>query len=167
MPPPSLPDLAPLAGLLVLLELAVGTVAVSAALDHVGRVGRGFAGTTAAICALIMGTDLLVLSGSSDFGALLHGPVDSGAVAGFAHWAVAFTVLLVVDALFAAVGTEVARRVVAAVTVRRRRAHHRDGRDRHRAGARRHRWRAPGVPVGRAFLAAAHSPGCCSVTGTW
>lgn len=117
MPPPSLPDLAPLAGLLVLLELAVGTVAVSAALDQVGRVGRGFAGTTAAICALIMGIDLLVLSGSSDFGALLHGPVDGGAVAGFTHWAIAFTALLVVDALFAAVGTEVARRVVAAATV--------------------------------------------------
>jgi hypothetical protein len=117
VPPPSLPDLAPLAGLLVLLELAVGTVAVSAALDQVGRVGRGFAGTTAAICALIMGIDLLVLSGSSDFGALLHGPVDGGAVAGFTHWAIAFTALLVVDALFAAVGTEVARRVVAAATV--------------------------------------------------
>ncbi len=117
MPPPSLPDLAPLAGLLVLLELAVGTVTVSAALDQVGRVGRGFAGTTAAICALIMGTDLLVLSGSSDFGALLHGPVNEGATASFAHWAIAFTALLVVDAIFAAVGTEVSRRVVAAATV--------------------------------------------------
>jgi hypothetical protein len=117
VPPPSLPDLAPLAGLLVLLELAVGTVTMSAALDQVGRVGRGFAGTTAAICALIMGTDLLVLSGSSDFGALLHGRVDAGAVAGFTHWAIAFTALLVVDALFAAVGTEVSRRVVAAATV--------------------------------------------------
>jgi hypothetical protein len=117
VPPPSLPDLAPLAGLLVLLELAVGTVAVSAALDQVGRVGRGFAGTTAAICALIMGVDLLVISGSADLGALLHGGVDSAAVATFAHWAVAFTVLLAVDALFAAVGTEASRRVVAAATV--------------------------------------------------
>ena len=117
MPPPSLPDLAPLAGLLVLLELAVGTVAVSAALDQVGRVGRGFAGTTAAICAVIMGADLLVLSGSSDFGALLHSTVDGGAVASFTHWAIAFTLLLLVDALFAAVGTEISRRVVAAATV--------------------------------------------------
>jgi hypothetical protein len=117
VPPPSLPDLAPLAGLLVLLELAVGTVAVSAALDQVGRVGRGFAGTTAAICALIMGVDLLVISGSSDLGALLHGTVDSAAVASFAHWAVGFTALLAVDALFAAVGTEASRRVVAAATV--------------------------------------------------
>ncbi len=115
--PTSLPDLAPLAGLLVLLELAVGTVAVSAALDQVGRIGRGFAGTTAAICALIMGVDLVVISGSSDLGALLHGRVDPGAIATFAHWAVAFTVLLAIDALFAAVGTEVSRRVVAAVTV--------------------------------------------------
>jgi hypothetical protein len=117
VPPTSLPDLAPLAGLLVLLELAVGTVAVSAALDQLGRVGRGFAGTTAAICALIMGADLFVIAGSSDLGALLHGPVDPAAVATFAHWAVGFTVLLVVDALFAAVGTEISRRVVAAATV--------------------------------------------------
>ena len=114
--PPSLPDLAPLAGLLVLLELAVGTVAVSAVLDHIGKVGRGYAGTTAAICAVIMGIDLLILSGASDFGALLHAGVDAGTVAGFAHWAVAFTVLLVIDAFFAAVGTEMSRRVVEAIT---------------------------------------------------
>jgi hypothetical protein len=117
VPPPSLPDLAPLAGLLVLLELAVGTVAVSAALDQVGRVGRGFAGTTAAICALIMGADLLVISGVSDVGVLLHGARNGAAMATFAHLAVAFTCLLVVDALFAAVGTEISRRVIAAVTV--------------------------------------------------
>ena len=117
MPPASLPDLAPLAGVLVLLELAVGTVAVSAALDQVGRVGRGFAGTTAAICALIMGADLLVISGIGDFSAVLHHAVAPSAVATFAHWAVAFTILLGADALFAAVGTEVSRRVVAAVTV--------------------------------------------------
>jgi hypothetical protein len=115
--PISLPDLAPLAGLLVLLELAVGTVAVSAALDQLGRVGRGFAGTTAAICALIMGADLLVISASADLGALLHAPVDGAAVATFAHWAVGFTVMLVVDTLFAAVGTEISRRIVAGATV--------------------------------------------------
>jgi len=117
VPPASLPELAPLAGLLVLLELAVGTVTVSAVLDQVGHVGRGFAGTTAAICALIMGADLLVISGVSDPGGLLHGAHDSGAQATFAHGAVAFTILLAVDALFAAVGTEISRRVVAAVTV--------------------------------------------------
>ena len=117
MQPASLPELAPLAGLLVLLELAVGTVTVSAALDHVGHVGRGFAGTTAAICVLIMGADLLVISGVSDPGGLLHSAHDSGAMATFAHSAVAFTILLAVDALFAAVGTEISRRVVAAVTV--------------------------------------------------
>jgi hypothetical protein len=115
--PASLPELAPLAGLLVLLELAVGTVTVSAALDQVGRVGRGFAGTTAAICALIMGADLLVISGVSDPGGLLHGAHNTAAMATFAHSAVAFTILLAVDALFAAVGTEIARRVVAAVTI--------------------------------------------------
>jgi hypothetical protein len=115
--PPSLPDLAPLAGMLVLLELAVGTVAVSAALDHVGRVGRGFAGTTAAICALLMGVDLLLLAAVSDLGALLHRQVDPGAVASLVHWCVAFAVLLVADILFAAVGTEVSRRVVEVATV--------------------------------------------------
>jgi hypothetical protein len=113
--PPSLPDLAPVAGLLVLLELAVGTVTVSAAIDHLGRVGRGFAGTTAGICAALMGVDLVLLSAAGDIGAVLHG-VDAGAVATFAHWTVAFTILLVVDSLFAAVGTEVARRVVGAAT---------------------------------------------------
>jgi hypothetical protein len=115
--PPSLPDLAPLAGLLVLLELAVGTVAVSAALDHVGRVGRGYAGTTAAICILVMGVDLLLLSAVSDLGALLHGNVDPGAVANLAHWCVGFAVLLVANILFAAVGTEVSRRVIEVATV--------------------------------------------------
>ncbi|MEO8899578.1 MAG: hypothetical protein ABI352_04310 [Candidatus Dormibacter sp.] len=115
--PPSLPDLAPLAGLLVLLELAVGTVAVSAALDHVGRVGRGFAGTTAAICALLMGVDLLLLSAVSDLGALLHRDIDPGTVASLVHWCVAFGVVLVADILFAAVGTEVSRRVVEVATV--------------------------------------------------
>ena len=114
--PPSLPDLAPLASLLLLLEMSAGTVVVSAGLDQVGRVGRGFAGTTAGICAVIMGADLLLLSGTSDLGTLLHGSVDPGATAAFVHWCVAFTALLVVDALFAAVGTEVARRVVGAAT---------------------------------------------------
>ena len=117
VPPPSLPDLAPVAGLLVLLELAVGTVSVSAVLDYIGSVGRGFAGTTAAICALIMGADLLLASGVSDIGALLHHAADAGSVATFMHWAVAFTIMLVVDALFAAVGTELSRRVVAGATV--------------------------------------------------
>ncbi len=100
----------------MLLELAVGTVAVSAALDHVGRVGRGFAGTTAAICALIMGIDLLLLSAVSDLGALLHAHVDPGAVANLAHWCVAFAALLVADSVFAVVGTEVSRRVVEVAT---------------------------------------------------
>jgi hypothetical protein len=117
VPPASLPDLAPLAGLLVLLELAVGTVTVSAALEQAGRVGRGFAGTTAAICVLLMGADLLLISGASDLGALLHRTVDAGAVAAFIHLAVAFTVLLAVDVLFAAVGTEISRRVVALATI--------------------------------------------------
>jgi hypothetical protein len=117
VPPASLPDLAPLAGLLVLLELAVGTVTVSVALDQAGRVGRGFAGTTAAICLLLMGADLLLMSGASDVGALLHHAVDAGATATFVHCAVAFTALLAADVLFAAVGTEISRRVVALATI--------------------------------------------------
>jgi hypothetical protein len=103
--------------MLVLLELAVGTVAVSAALDHAGRIGRGFAGTTAGICALIMATDLLLINGVSDLGALLHTALSAAAVANFVHAAVGFTILLGIDALFAAVGTEVSRRAVAAATV--------------------------------------------------
>jgi hypothetical protein len=103
--------------MLVLLELAVGTVAVSAALDLVGGVSRGFAGTTAAICTLIMGVDLAVIGGVSDLGALLHVAVSATSVATFVHAAVAFTILLGIDALFAAVGTDVSRRAVAALTV--------------------------------------------------
>lgn len=114
---PSLPDLAPLAGLLVLLELAVGTVVVSTALDLLGGVGRGFVGTTAAICALVMGVDLLLFSGASDFATLLHREVGPAAVSNFAHWLVAFAIVLVVDAFFCAVGTDAARRVVAAFTI--------------------------------------------------
>lgn len=117
MPSASLPDLAPLAALLVLLELAVGTVTVSAVLDQAYRVGRGFAGTTAAICLLLMGADLLLVSGASDLGALLHQTVDRGTVATFIHLVVAFTVLLAVDAVFAAVGTDMSRRVIAVVTI--------------------------------------------------
>lgn len=111
----SLPSLAPLAGLLLLLEIPAGTLLVSAALDHLGRVGRGYAGTTALICACLVGIDLLLLAAASDLSRLLHRPVSAGATAGLAHWMVAFAAVLVADALFAAVGTEAARRVVALV----------------------------------------------------
>ena len=90
---------------------------MSAALDQVGHVGRGFAGTTAAICCLLMGADLLLISGAADVGALLHRNLDPGTIATFVHFAVVFTVMLAIDALFAAVGTEVARRVVALATI--------------------------------------------------
>ena len=46
-----------------------------------------------------MGADLLLLSGASDLGALLPGGVSPGAVANLAHWAVAFTVLVLMSDL--------------------------------------------------------------------
>jgi len=111
-----LPELAPLVGQVVLLELAVGTAAVSPGVDVAGRVGRGFVGTTALICALLMGIDLLLTAALPDPALLLGAPVDGGARAAAAHWAVAFTLLLIGAALFCAVGTDIARRVVGAVT---------------------------------------------------
>lgn len=112
----SLPSLAPLAGLLLLLEISAGTLVASAALDQVGRVGRGYAGTTAAICAALMGLDLLLLNAATNLSQLLHRPLPADATTSLAHWMVALTVALVLDTLFAAVGTEAARRVVAALT---------------------------------------------------
>jgi hypothetical protein len=112
-----LPSLAPLVSSVVLLELAAGTALASHAVDITGRVGRGFVGTTALICAVLMGVDLLLDGALPDPATLLGSGLDAGSVATAAHWAVAFTVLLVADALFCGVGTDIARRVVGAATV--------------------------------------------------
>lgn len=113
----SVPALAPIVGVLVLAELAVGTVAATYAGDLLGEVGRGFLGTTAAICLALMGVCLAMAALLPDPAQLLHHPVDSGGFAGFVHWSVAFTVALGVYTLMCAVGTDPARRVVGAATV--------------------------------------------------
>ncbi len=113
----SLPALAPLVTVLVLAELAVGTVAVTLLSDLGGDVGRGFVGTTALICVAIMGVDLVLLLLLPDPSQLLHTAVDSGAYASFVHWLVGFTAAAFGYALFSAVGTDAARRVVGGVAV--------------------------------------------------
>jgi hypothetical protein len=109
-----LPALAPLVGQVVLLEIAAGTALASYGVDVLGRVGRGFVGTTALICAALMGVDLLVAGASPEPGALLGAAVDAASVAGASHWAIGFSVLLLVHAGFCVVGTDAARRVVGA-----------------------------------------------------
>lgn len=111
-----LPGLAPIVAAVVILEFALGTAALSYAVDIAGRVGRGFVGTTALICAVAMGFDLLLLLLlMPDPSHLLKARLPADAMAGADRWAVAFTVLLLVHAFFCWAGTEVARRVVGAV----------------------------------------------------
>ena len=113
----SLPALAPLVTVLVLAELAVGTVAVTLLSDLGGDVGRGFVGTTALICLAIMGVDLVLLLILPDPSQLLHTTVDSGRYASFVHWLVGFSGATLAYALFSVVGTDPARRVVGGVAV--------------------------------------------------
>ncbi|HEV7677089.1 MAG TPA: hypothetical protein VGQ42_00810 [Candidatus Dormibacteraeota bacterium] len=113
----SLPALAPVVTVLVLAELAVGTVVAAWLSDLGGGVGRGFAGTTALICAGIMGLDLGLLLILPDPSQLLHTGVDPGRYAEFVHWLIGFTGASLGYALFSAVGTDVARRVVGGVAV--------------------------------------------------
>jgi hypothetical protein len=114
-PAADLTSLAPVVAEVVLLEVAVGTAALSYAVDVAGRVGRGFVGTTAAICAGMMGLDLLLLLVLvPDPGSLVGASLQPSATAGADRWSVAFTVLLLVHALFCAIGTDAARRVIGA-----------------------------------------------------
>ncbi len=113
----SIPALAPIVGVLVLAELSVGTVAATYAGDLLGEVGRGFLGTTAAICLAIVGICLAMAALLPDPAQLLHHPVDPGAYAGFVHWMLGFTAALGVYTLLCAVGTDPARRVAGAVAV--------------------------------------------------
>jgi hypothetical protein len=111
----SLPNLAPLAALMVLAEIAVGTSMVSHLLDVLGRIGRGFVGTTALICAAVNAIALLILANLGNPGSILSG-LGGDRLASLAHWTVAFTLALVADALFSGVGTDAARKVVGTVT---------------------------------------------------
>jgi len=113
----SLPSLAPVVVAIVLFELAAGTLTVTWAGDLLGDVRRGFAGTTALICALLMTADLVVVALLPDPAQLIDRPVDGGGFSAFTHWAIAFTGGLMVYALFCAVGTDVARRTVGGATV--------------------------------------------------
>jgi hypothetical protein len=111
-----LPTFVPIVAAVVILEFALGTAVLSYAVDIAGRVGRGFVGTTALICAAAMGLDLLLLLLLlPDPGQLLRAQLPSGGMASADRWAVAFSVLLLVHAFFCWVGTDVARRVVGAV----------------------------------------------------
>jgi hypothetical protein len=113
----SLPALAPLVTVLVLAELAVGTVAITLLSDLGGDVGRGFIGTTAVICLAIMAADLVLLLILPDPSQLLHTGVDAGRYASFVNWLVGFTGATFAYALFSAVGTDPARRVVGGIAV--------------------------------------------------
>jgi hypothetical protein len=113
----SLPALAPLVTVLVLAELAIGTVVAAFLSDLGGEVGRGYVGTTALICLVIMGVDLLLLLILPDPSRLLGTGVDAGRYAAFVHWLVGFTGATFAYALFSAVGTDAARRVVGGMTV--------------------------------------------------
>ena len=113
----SLPALAPLVTVLVLAELAIGTVLAAFLSDLGGDVGRGFVGTTALICVAIMGVDLGLLLILPEPSRLLDSGVDAGRYASFVHWLIGFAGAALGYALFCAVGTDVARRVVGLVAV--------------------------------------------------
>jgi hypothetical protein len=115
--PISLPALAPIATVVVVLEVAAGTTVAAYAIDVVGKVGRGFVGTTSLICAGLMALDLLIEALLPNGTALLGTPLPSGAQASLFHWSIAFTVALLGYAFFCAVMTDVARRVVGAITI--------------------------------------------------
>jgi hypothetical protein len=110
----SLPGLAPVVGVLILAELTAGTVAVTYLADLLGEVGRGFLGSTAVICLVVMGLDLGLLAALPDPATLIERPVDPGRFASFVHWCVALCALTGGYALFCLVGTDIARRVVGA-----------------------------------------------------
>ncbi|MFI5060528.1 MAG: hypothetical protein ACHP7F_03705 [Actinomycetales bacterium] len=115
--PTSLPALAPIATVVVLLEVAAGTTVAAYAVDLVGKVGRGFVGTTSLICAGVMALDLLLEALLPSGTALLGAPLPPGAQASLSHWSIAFTVALLAYAFFCAVMTDVARRVVGVIAI--------------------------------------------------
>jgi hypothetical protein len=107
-----LPDLAPVVVVLVLLELAAGALIVTWIGDLLGDAQRGFTGTTALICFAVLAADLGLMAILPDPATLLHQPVDAGLYASMVHWSIALAVAMLLYALFSAVGTDIARRVV-------------------------------------------------------
>ena len=117
MPDPSLPALAPIATVVVVAEIAAGTTVAAYVVDILGKVGRGFIGTTAAICAGVMAISVLIEALLPPDSALLGAPLPPGSQADLLHWSIAFTVALLAYAFFCAVMTDVARRVVGVITI--------------------------------------------------
>jgi hypothetical protein len=113
----SLPALAPIATVVVVAEIAAGTTVAAYVVDILGKVGRGFIGTTAAICAGVMAISVLIEALLPPDSALLGAPLPRGAQADLLHWSIAFAVALLAYAFFCAVMTDVARRVVGLITI--------------------------------------------------
>jgi hypothetical protein len=113
----SLPALAPIATVVVLIEVAAGTTVAAYAVDLVGKVGRGFVGTTSLSCAGVMALDVLVEALLPSGTALLGTQLPPGAQSSLFHSSMAFTVALLGYAFFCSVMTGVARRVVGAITI--------------------------------------------------
>jgi hypothetical protein len=103
--------------MLVLLELAAGTTAAAFAVDLIARVGRGFVGTTAAICAAVMGVEVVIAANLPVGTELLGGPVVAASLSSLVHWSIGLMGALAGYALFCAVGTDAARRVVGLATI--------------------------------------------------
>jgi hypothetical protein len=117
VPDLSLPALAPVATVVVLLEVAAGTTAAAYVVDLLGKVGRGFAGTTSVICAGVMAIDVLIEALLPSDNALLGAPLPPGSQADLLHWSIAFALALLAYAFFCIVMTDVARRVVGFITI--------------------------------------------------
>lgn len=113
----SLPTLAPIAGYLTLLELSVGTAAAAYVIDAVGRVGRGYVGSTAVICAAIAGVALLIGINLPTDVTLLHTSISGGALSSLIRWSIGYTGALLVLGFFCWVGTDAARRVIGAAVL--------------------------------------------------
>ncbi|MGD0194729.1 MAG: hypothetical protein ABSC35_07710 [Candidatus Dormibacteria bacterium] len=113
----SLPALAPIATVVVLIEVAAGTTVAAYAVDLVGKVGRGFVGSTSLICSGLMALDLLIEALLPSGTSLLGAALPSGAQASLFHWSIAFTVALIAYAFFCSVMTDIARRVVGLATI--------------------------------------------------
>lgn len=113
----SLPTLAPIAGYLTLLELSVGTAAAAYVIDQVGKVGRGYVGSTAIISALVGGIALWIGANVPTDVTLLNSPISNGAMSDLIHWSLGYIGALLVLAFFSWEGTDAARRVVGAGTL--------------------------------------------------
>jgi hypothetical protein len=117
VPDISLPALAPIATVVVLLEVAAGTTVAAYVVELLGKVGRGFAGTTSLICAGLVGLDLLIQALLPTGTTLLGAPLPGGSQQDLFHWSLGFMVALTAYAFFCVVMTDVARRVVGLITI--------------------------------------------------